>query len=102
LEDEFISDAGQLTSVNTYQCAVRFNEQMRAPPTMSVTGTLSNLKIIRAAALVNVTSITASDNTNGRTLLLYGACANSGGAAGEQTRMQTVTAGTWVNFDAEL
>ena len=99
---EFISDAGQLTSATNYQCAVRFNEQMRAPPTMSVTGTVSNLKVIRAAALVNVTSITASDNTNGRTLLLYGACANSGGAAGEQTRMQTITPGTWVNFDAEL
>ena len=99
---EFIADAGQLTSATNYQCAVRFNEQMRVPPTMSVTGTLSNLKIIRAAALVTITGITASDNTNGRTLLLYGTCANSGGSAGEQTRIQTITPGTWVNFDAEL
>ena len=99
---EFISDAGQLTSATNYQCAIRFNEQMRAAPTMYLTGTLSNLKIIRAAALVTITGITASDNTNGRTLLLYGTCANSGGSAGEQTRIQTITPGTWVNFDAEL
>ena len=99
---EFISDAGQLTSVNTYQCAVRFNEQMRVAPTMSITGTVSNLKLIRAAALVDVTGVSAADNTNGRTLLLYGTCASSGGAAGEQIRIQTVTPGTWVNFDAEL
>ena len=99
---EFISDAGQLTSATNYQCAVRFNEQMRAPPTMSVTGTVSNLKVIRASVVINVTGITASDNANGRTLLLYGTCASSGGAAGEQTRMQTAVPGTWVNFDAEL
>ena len=99
---EFISDAGQLTSATNYQCAIRFNEQMRAPPTMSVTGTVSNLKVIRASVVINVTGITASDNANGRTLLLYGTCASSGGAAGEQTRIQTAVPGTWVNFDAEL
>ena len=99
---EFISDAGQLTSATNYQCAIRFNEQMRAPPTMSVTGTVSDLKVIRASVVINVTGITASDNANGRTLLLYGTCASSGGAAGEQTRIQTAVPGTWVNFDAEL
>ena len=99
---EFISDAGQLASATTYQCAVRFNEQMRAAPTMTLTGTLSNLKVIRASNLVTVTSMTASDNTNGKTMLLSGGCAASGGSAGEQTRMQTTVAGTFVNFDAEL
>jgi len=99
---EFIADAGQLTSASSYQCAVRFNEQMRAAPTMSYVGTLSNFKIIRSAAIYDITSMTASDNTNGRTLLLYGNCSNTGGSGGEQVRIQTIQPNHYLYFDAEL
>lgn len=99
---EFIADAGQLTSTTAYQVAVRFNEQMRAAPTMSYAGTLSNFKIIRAGGVYDITSVTAADNTNGRTLLLTGNCGNTGGAAGDQARIQTIQPNHYFYFDAEL
>ena len=43
-----------------------------------------------------------ADNTNGRTVLLTGTVANTSGSAGEQARMQTLTAGNKFFFDAEL
>ena len=99
---EFIADAGQLTSATNYQIAVRFNEQMRAAPTLSRTGNLSDVYLVRASNIFAVSSVTLADNTNGRTVLLTGTVANTSGSAGEQTRMQTLTAGTNFFFDAEL
>ena len=99
---EFLADAGQLTSATTYQLAVRFNEQMRAAPTFSYTGNLSDIYLIRASNIFASTSVGAADNTNGRTILLTGNVSNTSGSAGEQTRMQTQVAGTKFFFDAEL
>ena len=99
---EFIADAGQLTSATNYQIAVRFNEQMRTTPTLSRTGNLSDVYLVRASNIFAVSSVGLADNTNGRTVLLTGTVANTGGSAGEQTRMQTLTAGNQFFFDAEL
>ena len=101
---EFIGDAGMWYSTTGYQLAIRFNEQMRIAPTMSYTGTISNYKMVRDAGTHACGSAVAADNTNGRTMLIYGSVANPGGSApdGEQTRMQTNTAGHFFRFDAEL
>jgi len=101
---EFIGDAGMWYSSTAYQLAIRFNEQMRTAPTMSYTGTISNYKMVRDAGTHACGSAVAADNTNGRTMLIYGSVANPGGSApdGEQTRMQTNTAGHFFRFDAEL
>ena len=99
---EFIADAGQLTAATSYQIAVRFNEQMRTTPTLSRTGNLSDVYLVRASNIFAVSSVSLADNTNGRTVLLTGTVANTSGSAGEQTRMQTLTAGNKFFFDAEL
>ena len=99
---EFLAEAGQLTTPTAYQCATRFIVQMRVPPTWSVTGTVSDIQLVRGGATVDLISIVGTDNANGRTILLSGTCAATGGSAGEQVRIQTKVIGTWLNFDAEL
>jgi len=99
---EFLADAGQLASATAYQVAVRFRQKMRAAPTFSYTGNLSDIYMVRASAIHAISSVNMTDNTNGNTVLLTGAVANTSGSAGEQTRMQTQAAGTNFFFDAEL
>jgi hypothetical protein len=99
---EFLADAGQLVSATAFQVAVRFRQKMRAAPTFSYTGNLSDIYMVRASAIHAISSVNMTDNTNGNTVLLTGAVANTSGSAGEQTRMQTQAAGTNFFFDAEL
>jgi len=101
---EFIFDAGMWYSTTGYQGAVRFREQMRVAPSMSYTGTITNYKLVRDAATFAVSSAVAADNTNGRSMLIYGNVANPGGSApdGEQCRMQINTTDHFFYFDADL
>jgi len=99
---EFLADAGQLVSATAFQVAVRFRQKMRAAPTFSYTGNLSDIYMVRASAIHAISSVNMTDNTNGNTVLLTGAVANTSGSAGEQTRMQTQAAGTNFFFDAEV
>jgi hypothetical protein len=98
---EFIADAGQVITPTSYQVAIRFDPPMRAAPTVTNTTPISNFLVVKGGPTYAISSATATDNTNGRTLLLAGN-SSSGGASGDQTRMQTSVAGSWFYFDAEL
>ena len=101
-----IAAEGTWATSGGFQSAIFFPVQMRVPPTFSYSGTGTWDAVYNASATASITgTISLIDNADGRAALLSGT-ANSGTTpgigAGGGTRIQTNTAGEYMQFDAEL
>jgi len=101
-----IAVEGTWGSSGNFQAPIFFPVQMRVPPTFSYSGTGTWDAVYNATSIVSITGeITLGDNADGRVALLTGT-ANSGTTpgigAGGGMRVQTNTAGEYMQFDAEL